>query len=123
MLSYKWKLPKEFKNWSEVDAEWKRLKAQEYQAPYRMVSNVDLRTFLIPEYGEEPYFPSGSNPTLKELKDYAEDVVRFISDRKLDIKEFDISIEGACYYRERGFDRYEPTGDHVCLTAMLVKID
>jgi hypothetical protein len=111
----------EYKNWSEVDAAWKDEKRKYYKPPYQAAMNTDLRTFMIPDYGDDPYFPRGSNPTLKEVREYAKSVMESIVEKGLDLDEFTIEISAAVYYRDRGFEAYEPGGDHACLDTITCK--
>jgi hypothetical protein len=120
MKEYTLELPME--NWSAVDACWKDEKRKYYQPPYQAAMKTDLRCFLIPEYGDEPYFTNSSNPTFKEVKEYAKSIVEFINDRNIDMDEIEISAEAGIYYREAGFMEYEPVGDHAYLLVATLKL-
>lgn len=120
MKEYTLELPME--NWSAVDAAWKDEKRKVYKPPYQAAMNTDIRCFLIPEYGDEPYFPGSSNPTFKEVKEYARQVIDFINDKNIDIEEVELTAEAGIYYREAGFREYEPVGDHVVLLVATLKL-
>lgn len=110
------------KNWSAVDAAWKDEKRKHYNPPYQAAMGTELRSFLIPDFGMEPYFPNSSNPTLKEAKEYAKDVIAFINEKNLDIEEFEISAEACVYWREQGFESYEPSDNHAVLGVLICKL-
>lgn len=112
----------EYKNWSEVDAAWKAEKLRYYDPPRRCASHTDLRSFMIPEYGDEPYFTRTSNPTLKEVKEYIASVIESIGEKELDLDEFTVEISAGVYWRENGFQEYEPTGEYASLDTITVKL-